>query len=404
MTGRKRRFLLLILLLLLVIYSFPALLMQILQVSLSRTISNPNVPLVAGSVEKVDYNALVLTDLKADAGNGIFLNIPSLEARYTPKTLLRSRIHSVTGQIFSTSEILFTADVAAREIRFSPDGVNAQASLSIPLLEIPENSLSLNNLTTACAVERSGGKIRSAPEQLLTVDHLSLGNLKLDDIRLHYQLEPDSAFFLEGLELNWCEGRVSLYNARFRPETTEVSVQLFCDRLSLEQVLAACGVKDVSAGGELNGRMPVRWTADGLSIDRGFLFTTPGRSGTFSFGTAKVAEGILPPGSLEQGQVGLVTAALAEFNYDWITLTLNSEGENLLVVVEMAGTPANILPYEYDSGTGTYVKTALRPGRGIRQTMRFNLNLTVPMNQLLCYASGVNRQWDLLKAKGDDYE
>jgi len=94
-----------------------------------------------------------------------------------------------------------------------------------------------------------------------------------------------------------------------------------------------------------------------------------------------------------------VTAALAEFNYDWITMTLNSEGDDLKVVVEVAGTPVNVLPYEYDSKTGTYVKVSLRPGRGIRQPMRFKLNLTIPLNQLLCYASGVNRQWNLFKGK-----
>ena len=97
--------------------------------------------------------------------------------------------------------------------------------------------------------------------------------------------------------------------------------------------------------------------------------------------------------------MGLVTAALAEFNYDWITMTLNSEDEELRLAVEISGTPEQVLPYEYDSKTGTYMKIALRPGRGIRQPMQFKLNLTIPLNQLLCYASGVNRQWNLFKGK-----
>ncbi len=282
----------------------------------------------------------------------------------------------------------------------SGDSKKAEAviSLDIHQLKFPAHHLILSNLNTVCTM-RLPGELRSQPGQTLTADSLSVGNLRIEQILMRYQVEPNSTFFIEDLDFKWCGGRVGLYSARFGPQETNVSMRLFCDRLSLEQVLSACGLTGFSAGGELNGRLPVQWTKEGLSIDRGFLFTSPGKGGTFSFGGAKAVGNILPPGSLEEGQIGLVTAALAAFNYDWITMTLNSEGENLRIEIETDGQPENILPYEYESRSGTYVKVELRPGRGIRQPMRFKLNLTVPLNQLLCYASGINRQWNLFKGQ-----
>ncbi len=302
------------------------------------------------------------------------------------------------GGLIPGVDDLLVAGLAQAEISGSKSGAEAVLSLAVGSLEFPVHSLSFSNLYTICTM-RFPGELRSQPGQSLTADSLSVGKLKIEQIRMHYQVEPDSTAFIEDLEFNWCGGRVSLYSARFGPDSTNVSARLFCDRLSLEQVLAACGLTGFSAGGELNGRLPVQWTKAGLGIDRGFLFTTPGKGGTFSFGDAQVAASFLPPGSLEEGQIGLVAAALASFNYDWITMTLNSEGENLRIAIEASGQPVNVLPYEYDSLSGSYVKVELRPGRGIRQPMNFKLNLTVPLNQLLCYASGINKQWSLFKGK-----
>jgi len=295
-------------------------------------------------------------------------------------------------------EGLCASGLAAAEISGSATATVAVLSLAVSDLDFPAHSLSLSNLYTSCTIKLPG-ELRSQPGQRLTADSLSVGELRIEQIRMHYQVEPDSVFFIEDLDFKWCGGRVSLYSARVGPEAAKVSVHLFCDRLSLEQVLAACGLTGFSAGGELNGRLPVEWAGGGLSVDHGFLFTTPGKGGTFSFGSAEAAAGILPPGSLEEGQLGLVAAALAAFDYNWITMTLNTEGENLRIEIEADGQPVNILPYEYDSRSGSYVKIELRPGRGIRQPMRFKLNLTVPLNQLLCYASGINRQWNLFKAQ-----
>ena len=302
------------------------------------------------------------------------------------------------GGLVPGADSLLVSGLAQADLSGNKSGAVAVLSLAVGSLEFPAHSLNLSNLNTACTM-RFPGELRSQPGQSLTADSLSVGKLRIENIRMHYQLEPDSTAFVEDLEFNWCGGRVNLYSARFGPDSTNVSVRLFCDRLSLEQVLAVCGLTGFSAGGELNGRLPVQWTKAGLSIDRGFLFTTPGKGGTFSFGGTTAAAGLLPPGSLEEGQIGLVTAALALFNYDWITMTLNTECENLRIEIEVAGQPANVLPYEYDSGSGTYIKVALRPGRGTRQPMNFKLNLTVPLNQLLCYASGINKQWNLFKGQ-----
>ena len=278
-----------------------------------------------------------------------------------------------------------------------PEEPVATVDAAIQSLSAPEQSLTLHNLTTRCALQLAG-ELRSLPAQQLTVESISIGELELKNLRLQYQFEPRSVFYIEDLELDLCDGQVSLHNVRIRPNMSDIAVRLQCDRLSMEQVLTACGVNSFAGDGELNGRLPIRWDDGMITIDRGFLFTTPGRSGTFSIGNTEAIAGILPAGAA--GQVGLVSAALEAFRYDWITMTLNSEGEDLNVTVEMSGTPVNVLPYAYDTRSETYVKIELKkPGQGIRQTMQFQLNLSVPLNRLLCYASGINRQWNLFNAK-----
>ena len=300
------------------------------------------------------------------------------------------------GKLVPGMTDLSVAGEAKASISGNADGMDATVSLTISHMESPERKLSVDNLETACAL-RFPGAVRSLPEQQLTAERLTVGQLQFDRLRMHYQLEPESVLFIEACEAQWCGGRASLYNTRYRPRTNKAALQLFCDRLSLEQVLSAFGLKNFSAGGELNGRLPLSWNAGALSIDHGFLFTTPGHGGTFAFDSVETAAGILPLGSVEEGQIGLVASALKEFNYDWITMTLNSEGDSLLAVIEASGQPARVLPYEYDSKRGSYVKVELRPGRGTRQPMHFQLNLTIPLNQLLCYGSGFNRQWNQFK-------
>jgi hypothetical protein len=267
----------------------------------------------------------------------------------------------------------------------------------IKTLLAPEHSLSLTNLSTRCALQLAGG-LRSLPQQMLNTESISMGELTLKNLRMQYQLEPSSVFYIENLEFDFCKGQVGVQNVRIPPHMTNLTFRLQCDRLSLEQVMASCGVDSFSGDGELNGRVPIRWANGAVHISQGFLFTTPGHSGTFKIGQTEALAAVLPAGSSAKAEIRLVSAALKNFDYDWITLTLNSEGEDLIAVVEISGMPANELPFQYDSRNGNYVEIELKkPGQGFYRAMRFTLNFNVPLNQLLCDASGINKQWNLFK-------
>ncbi len=109
MAKRRRCFLLLILFLLLLISLLPALLKSALGLVFSRAVADPEIPLVSGSVETLNYHGLIVSDLVADAGNGVFVRMPRLEVAYSPGTLLRGRVPSVEGKIVSESNIVFEA-------------------------------------------------------------------------------------------------------------------------------------------------------------------------------------------------------------------------------------------------------------------------------------------------------
>jgi len=263
-------------------------------------------------------------------------------------------------------------------------------------VEFPERALRIDHLKAHCVL-KIPGDLRSFPEQSLSVERVTVGGIRLENVQADYQLEPDGVLFIERLDADWCGGRIRLAAARFGAERPEVSLKLLCDRLSLEQVLNAFGQDRVSVGGELNGSLPVRLTGRRIAVDDGFLFTTPGRTGTLAFRTPGMVEHLLPAQSLQAGQLGFISAALTKFEYNWITMTLNTEDDDLRVAVELSGQPADVLPYEYDPRRQMYVAVPAGSGRGTRQPMHFTFNLTVPLNRLIWYTSQTQRTLDIIR-------
>lgn len=293
------------------------------------------------------------------------------------------------------------AGVAAQgELLVDASGRDGKTSIAVEAdftrIESPERRIRLDGLTTRCALDFSGA-FRSLPEQTLTLKRLTAGGIQIENLKVDYQLEPGGVLFLESLSADWCDGRISLFNTRCGVDRRDVSLKVFCDRLSLEQVLGAFGLDGVSVGGELNGSLPVRLDGLSVEVDHGFLYTTPGRGGTLTFDTPETVEHLLPAQSLQAGQLGMVSAALADFEYDWITMTLNSVDESLRVSMEVSGRPAQPLPYAYDERRQAYVRIA-DDQTGTRRPMRFTFNLNVPFNQLLWYASRADKTWKQMRA------
>ncbi|WP_460483657.1 hypothetical protein, partial [Escherichia coli] len=72
-------------------------------------------------------------------------------------------------------------------------------------------------------------------------------------------------------------------------------------------------------------------------------------------GTEILTAGI-PPDTPQFTQMELAREALKDYDYSWAKLNLTSEGENLLLKMQMDGKPAKTLPFVYSKDVGGFMR------------------------------------------------
>ena len=76
---------------------------------------------------------------------------------------------------------------------------------------------------------------------------------------------------------------------------------------------------------------------------------------------------------------------MKNYDYTWAKLSLNSEGEDLLLKMQMDGKPAKTLPFVYRKDVGGFIRVEAG-GEGSRfQGIRLDVNFRLPLNKLLQY-------------------
>ena len=191
--------------------------------------------------------------------------------------------------------------------------------------------------------------LRSAPAQPLTFSRLTIGEIQFGQGAISWQLEDASTLFVERARLNWCDGHLDSGGFRLNLHKPLVDTTLYADRLTISTLLSQLGIPGTTGQGSLNGRLPVHFSTEGLRLDNGFLFSTPGNGGILNFKNQRLLRDNLP--SSEQGNsLDYVLAAVEHFSYDWARLTFQSEGEDLLLTMSINGKPADPLPYAYRQG------------------------------------------------------
>jgi hypothetical protein len=117
----------------------------------------------------------------------------------------------------------------------------------------------------------------------------------------------------------------------------------------------------------------------------GFLFSTPGDGGTISLsGTEKLTEGI-PPNTPQFAQLELAREALKDFDYKWAKVALATEGDNMVLRMQLDGKPANPLPFVYKKNLGSFVKMKEGGQSSVFQGIRLDVNFRLPLDKLLHY-------------------
>jgi len=278
------------------------------------------------------------------------------------KFLLSGKLLMEDSKLFgSIQSQLINGKVGKAKNKFAIEGM--QMSLSMPGL--PE--------------------VRSAPGQQLKFSKLSLGDLKAENGIIDFQIESLRSFLIEKAHFEWSGGKVDTQAMRISQGIEDYHIIFYCDRLNLARVLEQFGAAAAEGNGTVNGRIPIRYTNGRLSFDDGFLFSTPGAGGKIHLSGTEILTAGIPPDTPQFAQIELAREALKDYDYSWAKLSLTSEGENLLLQMQMDGKPAKTLPFVYRKDIGSFIRVEADSEGSRFQGIRLDVNFRLPLNKLLQY-------------------
>ncbi|MCK5843785.1 MAG: YdbH domain-containing protein, partial [Victivallales bacterium] len=223
--------------------------------------------------------------------------------------------------------------------------------------------------------------VRSAPSNKLVFENLKAGDFLVDKGTVLFQMESAKSVLIESVVLEWCGGNVDVNAFRVLLDHPEnVRATLYCDRLNVAKLLNQVNIANARGGGNVSGRVPLRYSDGKIMVNDGFLYSTPGVGGHL-----ELTDFMGPLASLPSTvQLDITREALKDFDYEWIKLDLNSKGDDLLLKLSLKGAPSRRLPFTYDKKTGGLrrSRTAAEGDAGF-QGISFNLNFKLPANRLM---------------------
>jgi hypothetical protein len=241
------------------------------------------------------------------------------------------------------------------------------------------------------------GRVRSNPQQPLRFKRASLGGAEFYDAEIDFQIESPQSILIEKGEFKWCDGTVDLEAMRISPGVEAYDLTLFCNRLKLSMILEQFGLKKAMGKGTVNGRIPLRFSKGEVRFEDAFLYSTPGDGGTIRLTGAEFLTSGIPPNSPEFAQLALAREALKDYDYDWVKLRLITEGEDLLLQLQLDGKPTRPLPFVYQKESGGFVKVEAGSRGSVFQGIRLDINFRFPLNELLFYTEAFGDMTEMLK-------
>jgi hypothetical protein len=272
------------------------------------------------------------------------------------------------------------------DIVIEKNGLQAIARTGVQngILRHRKNKIAVSGIQTELLIQDLA-KVRSAPGQKLNFDRASLGEIYIENGEIDFQIESANSFLIEKSHFMWCDGNVDAPAIRFKPGIDDYQLILYCDRLNLAKVLEQFGAASVEAEGQLNGRIPVQIKNGQLSFKNGFLYTTPGQPGKIRMKDTEILTAGIPKDAPQYVQMELARKALEDYDYSWAKLNLTTEGEDLLLNMQLDGKPAQSLPFVYQKDIGGFAKVEAGVQGSTFQGIRLDVNFRLPLNKLMQY-------------------
>ena len=370
------------------------------------------------SIAAVRYQKLNLGSIKAElqqTASGISFSgrlknhsIPQLSAKFLGESNLADPkdfgtraqfelFYPETGPEINLGEFLPAAEGFTFEGKFLEEGTfviakdglraTAQSSLSNGSLRHRKNNITVEGIQMALWIPDLL-KMRSTLGQKFKFARASIGDMNIENGEIDFQIESARSVLIEKSHFNWCDGNVDAPPIRFKSGTKDYSLILYCDRLNLAKVLQQFGAASVKAEGELNGRIPLRYQNGKLSFKNGLLFASPvsgAESGKIRMTDTEILTAGIPPGTPQYVQMELARKALEDYDYRWAKLNLTTEGDDLLLDMQLNGKPAKPLPFVYRKDIGGFAKVEAGVQGSKFEGIRLDVNFRLPLNKIMQY-------------------
>jgi hypothetical protein len=229
--------------------------------------------------------------------------------------------------------------------------------------------------------------LRSAPGQELRFASANLGDIQIYNGSILFQIEPAPAVLLEKGQFNWSEGQVDMHSTRIYLDREDYDLTLFCDRLNLATLLEQFGAADAEGSGTVSGKIPIRYRNKKWSVANGFLFSSPGEGGQIRVQGTEILTAGIPKDSPQYMQLEIAREALKDYDFTWAKMTISTEGEDMLLKLQLDGKPARTLPFAFSKDIGGFARVEGQAKGSTFQGIRLDVNFKLPLNKILQYKS-----------------
>ena len=221
--------------------------------------------------------------------------------------------------------------------------------------------------------------------QTLRVEKIRSGNLEFSDLLVLFDLTSQNQATIERVSVNWCGGTVMAHALRLNPSDFSnfaLNTEIYCENLSLAELVTQLELSKASGDGVLFGKIPVRISSRrGVSIDTSYLYTRPGANNTIKLSDPEQIAGGMAGAALQQSQLDFALEALKDFTYSWAKLNFTTEKEYLVLSLQFDGKPNQALPFAYDEASGQLKRDPA--GKALFEGIQLNINTRLPLNRLL---------------------
>ncbi|MDR0931847.1 MAG: YdbH domain-containing protein [Victivallales bacterium] len=233
--------------------------------------------------------------------------------------------------------------------------------------------------------------------QSLNIAKISAGNLVFTDLQLLFDVASSQQANLERASVNWCGGKLILHSVRLNPSDLIIDTDIYCENLSLAELIGQLGLGKAKGNGVLFGKIPVYFSAKkGISFDSCYLFTRPGEENFIKLTDPEQIANGMAHEMLKQSQLDFALEALKDFNYSWAKLNFTTRGNEVLLSLQFDGKPNQPLPFSYNEKSGQLSRDP--NGRALFEGIRLDINTRLPLNWLL----QINQKFRELNNSGED--